>query len=164
MPANDTVLIEGARIIFRNFTGVEGQYNREGDRNFAVLLDEEIAQAMAEDGWNIKYLRPREGDEGAEPQAYVQVSVSYENRPPRIMMITSKGRTELPEDLVSILDDADIENVDLIIRPYNWSVGGRGGVKAYLKKMYVTIREDELDMKYSEIPDAIPTRSGKVEE
>lgn len=164
MPANDTVLIEGARIIFRNFTGVEGQYNREGDRNFAVLLDQDIAEAMADDGWNVKYLRPREGDDVGEQQAYLQVSVSYDNRPPRITMITRRGRTEIPEDLVSILDDADIENVDLIIRPYNWSVGGRGGVKAYLKKMFVTIREDELDMKYADVPEAVPTRSGRVEE
>jgi len=29
----NTVLMEGVRIIFRNFAGKEGQYNREGDRD-----------------------------------------------------------------------------------------------------------------------------------
>ena len=42
MPKDNTVLMEGVRIIFRNFSGKEGQYNREGDRNFAVLLDEKL--------------------------------------------------------------------------------------------------------------------------
>jgi hypothetical protein len=32
------VLMEGVRIIFRNFAGKEGQYNKEGDRNFGVIL------------------------------------------------------------------------------------------------------------------------------
>ena len=47
-------MMEGVRIIFRNFAGKEGQYNREGDRNFAVLLDDKAAAAMAEDQWNVK--------------------------------------------------------------------------------------------------------------
>src|SRR3954463_9749401 len=105
MPVNDnTVLMEGVRIIFRNFAGKEGQYNREGDRNFAVLLDDEIANIMAADGWNIKWLRPREDpDEGETEQAYLQVSVNFKGRPPRIVQITSRGRTNLSEDEVEVL-------------------------------------------------------------
>lgn len=38
MPQDNTILLEDVRIIFRNFAGREGMYNREGDRNFAVLL------------------------------------------------------------------------------------------------------------------------------
>lgn len=146
------ILFEGARIIFRNFAGVEGQFNREGDRNFCLLLAPEDAAQMLNDGWNVKYLRPRE--EGDEPQPYIQVSVSYKNRPPKIRMITSRGQTDLPEDLISVLDWAEIANVDLIVNPYSWSVNGKSGIKAYLKTLYVTIAEDELERKYADVPDS----------
>lgn len=150
MPQNDSVVMEGVRIIFRNFTGKEGQYNREGERNFAVLLDEKTANAMAEDDWNVKWLRPREDQEEETPQAYLPVSVSYKGRPPRIVLITSGGRTNLGEEEVDMLDWADIVNVDLIVNPYRWEVNQKSGVKAYLQSMYVTIEEDALERKYSE--------------
>lgn len=146
-----TVTIEDARIIFRNFTGLEGDFNRAGDRNFVVLLPPVIAQQMQEDGWNIKYLDPRE--EGDEPQPCVQVSVGYKVMPPRVVMITSKNRTDLREDMIDLLDAADIIKADIIIRPYNWEVRGNRGVKAYLKTMFVTIQEDELELKYAQGPE-----------
>lgn len=152
MPPNDnTVLMEGVRIIFRNFAGKEGQYNREGDRNFAVLLDEKVAEDMAQDGWNVKMLQPRSEDEGEEPQAYLPVSVNFKGRPPRIVLITSRGRTNLYEDSIEMLDWADIINVDLIVRPYEWTVNQKSGIKAYLQSIYVTIEEDALELKYSEL-------------
>lgn len=150
MPDN-TVLMEGVRIIFRNFAGKEQQYNREGDRNFAVLLDDEVAQAMANDGWNVKWLKPREDDEEGVEQAYLQVTVGFKGRPPNIVMITSRGRTNLTEDTIETLDWADIRNVDLIVRPYEWAVQGKTGIKAYLQSLYVTIEEDALAQKYADI-------------
>jgi hypothetical protein len=153
MPQDNTVLMEGVRIIFRNFAGKEGQYNREGDRNFGVILDEATAQKMAEDGWNIKWLKPREEDEEDSPeQAWLPVSVKYDaGRPPRIVLITSRGRTNLDESEVVMLDWADITNVDMIVRPYEWNVSGKTGIKAYLQSMYVTIDEDPLERKYAEM-------------
>lgn len=151
MPTQDnTVLMEGVKIIFRNFSGKEGQYNREGDRNFAVLLDDTVAEQMAEDGWNIKWLKPREDEEEETPQAYLQVSVNFKGRPPRIVLITSRGRTNLGEDAIEMLDWADILNVDMIVRPYEWTVSGKTGIKAYLQSIYVTIEEDALEKKYAE--------------
>ena len=159
MPQDNTVLMEGVRIIFRNFAGKEGQYNREGDRNFAVLLDDTVANSMPEDGWNVKWLKPREDNpEDAEEssQAYLQVSVNFKGRPPRIVLITSRGRTNLDEDQIEMLDWAEIKNVDLIVRPYEWLVNNKSGIKAYLQSIYVTIEEDALELKYADL-DMAPT-------
>lgn len=147
-----SLTFEDARIVFRNFSGKEGQYNREGDRNFALIIANDISDQMLDDGWNIKYLRPRE--EGDEPQAYMQVSVSYKQRPPRVVMITSRGRTNIPEQMLDILDWAEIRQVDLIVNPYQWAVNGKTGVKAYLKSIFITIEEDELERKYADVPDS----------
>lgn len=162
-PQDNTVRMDGVRIIFRNFAGKEGPYNREGDRNFAVPLDPEVAEQMARDGWNIKTLRPREDDEEQLEQPYLPVSVKYgKGRPPRIVMVTSRGRSDLGEDEIEVLDYADIRNVDLIVRPYEWGpINGKTGIKAYLKTMFVTIHEDELELKYATLED-IPASAGRV--
>jgi hypothetical protein len=142
-----TFMVEDAQIIFRNFTGKEGQYNREGDRNFAVILEADVAEKMLEDGWNVRYLTAR--DEGDKDTPYIQVAVNFNNRPPRVSMITSTNRTQLDEGTIDILDWAEIETVDLIARGYEWTVNGKSGVKAYLQSLFVTIQEDDLERKYA---------------
>jgi hypothetical protein len=141
-----TVTIEDAQLIFKNFAGKEGQFNAAGNREFSVLLDPETATRMERDGWNIKYLKPRE--EGDEPVPYLPVSVSFKVRPPRIVMMSSTARTQLDEDSCEVLDWADIEKSDLIVTPYEWSVNGKTGIKAYLKSLFVMIAEDDLERKY----------------
>jgi len=142
-----TFMVEDARIIFRNFSGKEGQYNREGDRNFAVVLPLDVADQMAADGWNVRMLDPRE--EGDDPTPYVSVAVNFDNRPPRVVLLTSSTRTQLDEASVEVLDWSDIKTADLIARGYEWSVNGKTGVKAYLQSLFVTIEEDALERKYS---------------
>lgn len=153
MAENDgTVLMEGVRLIFRNFAGKEGKYNAEGDRNFGVVIDDATAEAMLADGWNVKYLKPREEDEDETPTPWLPVAVGYgKGRPPRVVVITSRGRTNLDESSVEMLDWADIVNVDMIVRPYHYEVRGDKGVKAYVQSIYVTIEEDELEKKYADL-------------
>lgn len=146
------ITIEDARIAFRNFSGKEGQYNAAGRRNFCVLIDESVAKDLISQGWNVRYLKAKESDD--PDQAYMQVSVSYKNFPPMVAVISGNKKTILDESSIHVLDWAEIEKVDLIIRPYSWEVNGKTGVKAYLKKMYVTLVEDELEAKYSDIPNA----------
>lgn len=149
------ITIEDAQIRFRNFEGKEGRYNKEGERNFILLLEPDLAKQMYADGFNIKQLKPRDEDEA--PQDYVQVKVNFKTipgqRPPRVVMVTGRGKTTLDESTAQILDWADIAKVDLIIRPYHWDINGNTGVTAYLYSIFVTINEDELDMKYAETPD-----------
>jgi len=148
----NNVVIENAKIGFRNFSGKEGKFNPAGRRNFCVFLDEDVASQLESDGWNIRWLQPK--DETEQRKAYMQVAVSFDNIPPKIIIISSKGKTILDDSTVSILDWAEIKEVDLIIRPYNWNVSGKGGVKAYVKSMYVTIVEDEFESKYYDVPDS----------
>lgn len=140
------ISVENARIIFRNFAGKESRYNPKGKRNFCLIIDNDVAENLKDIGWNIKYLNPRDPDE--IPQAYLQVAVAFENFPPKIWLVSGGKKTELDEDSVSVLDYAEIENIDIIVRPYTWDVNGKGGIKAYVKNMYVTVAENEFEKKY----------------
>jgi hypothetical protein len=139
--------LEDITIAFRNFAGKEDMYNRQGDRNFAIILPPDVADSMLRDGWNVKYLKAR--DEGDEPQPYIQVAVSYKNRPPKICLVTSKSMTYLTEAEVEMLDWVDIETADCTLNPYDWSVNGKAGTKAYLQSLYIKIEEDYLQAKWS---------------
>lgn len=153
----NTVSIENARIGFRNFSGLGGQYNREGDRNFVIFLDHDIAESLASEGWLVKELPARE--EGDRPQPFIKVSVGFKF-PPKIVLV-KKNRVEyLEEKTINLLDWAEIESCDITIRPYEWEVSGKTGVKAYLKTMYVKLIEDDFESKYADLIDSAKTCIG----
>lgn len=147
------VILQDHRIVFRNFSGAEGRFNPKGRRNFNVILTDDEAVNMERDGWNVKYLQPREEDQLPTPRLEISVHYSERATPPTVVLITSRGKTRLTEDMLPILDWCEIANVDMILRPYEWEVNGKTGVKAYLKSIYVTIVEDALELKYADVPE-----------
>jgi hypothetical protein len=149
---NKSFMVEDAEIIFRNFEGREGPYNKKGERSFGVVLTDEVAAQMLNDGWNVKFLEPRE--EGDSPRPFISVAARFDKYPPRVVLITSSSRTQLDEGSVEVLDWTNFKTVDLIARGSYWEVNGKSGWKAYLQSMFVTIEEDALERKYgiNELP------------
>lgn len=142
--------LENVKIGYRNFSGDEGPYNRKGDRSFSIFLEDALAKEIFENGWNVKWPKPnpdiREEDDKRLP--YLTVSVRFDNIPPKVVLIVGEKVNILTEDQVGTLDYAEIENVDVVVTPYNWSVNGKDGIKAYLKSIYVTLKPDPFAEKY----------------
>lgn len=150
--------IENARLIFKNFSGRPDKFNPNGGRRtFGLVLTKEQADELTADGWNIKELQPT--DEYSDPTYFLQVKVNYGNISPNIYMIAGNKRTLLDAESVDVLDHAELQNVDIIVDPSFWEMNGRTGITAYVKTMYVTIKEDRFASKYSQyddIPEELP--------
>lgn len=141
--------VEDARIIWRNFEGRKTLYNALGQRNFALVIPPEDVENMRADGWNVKTKAPNPEYPDQEPLSTLAVKVNFSGaKPPRIVVIAGKDRTELDESTVDMLDRVQIEHVDLIINPSYYDVNGRQGYSAYLRSIYVTIVQDDLEKKY----------------
>jgi hypothetical protein len=141
-----TLFVENARLIFRNFAGLPRMFNSEGDRNFHIVLEPELALKLREEGWRIKQLKPR--GEQEEGDYHLNVTVNYKTgRPPRCVLITSNNRTELGADEVGMIDVADIKIADVFINGW-WSKSYGGGYGGFLKSIFVTINYDAAELKY----------------
>lgn len=181
------VQIDKARIIFRNFRGEGSQYNREGDRNFAVVIPdrdltekevksildmysdaemvynpemecdvltiagEEVlttVEALRALRWNVKVKAPRNEDEG--PMHYLSVKVSFNDRGPAVFLQSGNNRRKLTEQTAFLIDEIDILEANMDIRPYDWAVGGREGRSAYLQEMYVVQEIGRFEARFAE--------------
>lgn len=139
--------IDECRITHKNFRGEGTKFNREGDRNFSVIIDDQdVADALIEEGWNVKIKPPREV--GEEPFMYLPVKVKYSGYGPVAYLKTGSRVNKLDEDSIFCLDEVDIENVDLDIRPYDWEFSGKQGRTAYLQTIHVTQRMDRFAARY----------------
>lgn len=145
----DILQVNDARIIYRNFKGEGGKYNREGDRNFAMVIpNQELADELISRGWNVKIKAPRE--EGDDPFMYLPIKVKFNDHGPRIYLTAGNHTNCLEEDMVAMLDDIDIRSVDLDIRPYDWEVTGKTGRTAYLQAMEVIQEIDRFAARMAE--------------
>lgn len=138
----EIIQIDDAIICFRNFEGRGDKFNREGDRNFAVIIEtEEMRDALLERGWNVKTKPPRE--DGDEPFMYLPVKVKFNDRGPKVHLVSGRSDNILDEDSIHRLDRIYIASVDMDIRPYDWEVQGKAGRTAYLQSMRVVQSFDD---------------------
>ena len=141
--------LEDARIIYRNFAGAAGKFNREGDRSFAVIIPDEATKDMlVEAGWNVKIKPPR--DDFDEPFMFLPVKVKFNNRGPAAYFRSGNSVKRLTEDTIDILDEIDIMSVDMDLRAFDWEINGRTGRTAYLEAIDVVQRVDRFGARYAE--------------
>ena len=98
--------IDGAEIMFKNFSGRPTIYDREGgDRNFCLRIDDEdIANELISRGWNVKIKPARDPQE--PPLMFMKVKVKFNNNGPNIYLVSGGAKAKLDEDSVSVLDNA----------------------------------------------------------
>lgn len=141
--------LEDARVIYRNFSGTAGKFNREGDRNFAVVIpDEETKDMLVEAGWNVKIKPPR--DDFDEPFMFLPVKIKFNSRGPAAYVRSGDRAQRLNEETISILDEIDILSADMDLRPFDWEVNGKTGRTAYLEAIDVIQRVDRFGARYAE--------------
>lgn len=140
----DILQIDDARIVHRNFEGRGSQYNREGDRNFSLVIPtQEMADELIERGWNVKIKAPRE--DGEDPFIFLPVKVSFNDYGPAVYLQVGDKRVELDEESAKCLDNVDIISCDMDIRAYDWGpINGAYGRSAYLQTIRVHQRVDRF--------------------
>lgn len=146
--------IDDAKIVYRNFRGEGSKYNREGDRNFSLVIpNREIADRLIEDGWNVK-IKPSNNEEEDE-FITLPVKVKFNDRGPQVFIVSGESHRKLKEDTVAMLDDIDIASVDLDIRPYDWTIqegtpNEKSGRTAYLQSIKVIQNIDRISAQFAE--------------
>lgn len=141
--------VDDARICYLNFSGVGTKFNREGDRNFALIIpDTESADILTNNGWNVKVKPPR--DEDDTPFMFMPVKIKFNANGPAVYLKSGASVTRLNEDTIGMLDDISIVSVSMDIRPYDWEVNGKSGRTAYLQSIEVIQRIDRFGAKYGQ--------------
>ena len=86
--------IDDAKIVYRNFKGEGSKYNREGDRNFSLIIpNREIADKLIEEGWNVK-IKPSNNDEEDE-FITLPVKVKFNDRGPQVFIVSGESHRKL---------------------------------------------------------------------
>ena len=151
---NGDLKIENAVLAWPNFSGKATQFNPNGGkRTFCVLLNEEIADILSADGWNVKRRPPRE--DGDYPLIYTEIVINMQSQyPPDVYVrneFNGKGTMrKLTDDNISMLDNIQIVNADLVIHPYEHGIG-QFKVKGYARFVNVLqAQSNYFGDKYSE--------------
>ena len=138
------LLVDDAKIIYKNFAGRGSDYNKEGDRNFSLVIPQEFVEGLLADGWNVK---EKVSQSTGEKFYVMPVTVRYfdENGDGCDAVMKANGsKIILNPDTIGQLDRADIVRCDMDIRPYFWKYGNKSGKSAQLEVISVEIRTNRF--------------------
>lgn len=152
--ARKVISLEDTRFIY--MTNFQGDPNRDKYRavgKFAniVIPDLMLARELIDEGFNIRFTRPKEGEEeGFIPTYYVRVNVNYDvSWPPKIYIVTGNNEPKLLDDeSIGMLDNIRVKNVNAVLSSREWEPGR---FSLYVKTMYVEqdIEDDPFAARYA---------------
>ena len=148
-------------ILFSNLEGRKEGYDQDGDRKFRLKFnDPELAQQLAEDGWNIRIYTPK--NEEYDPYYYMKVVTKFRvdsekvRQDPEIHLVNSKNDILCGPQNMADIDMAfrnhKVVRVDLSVNPYHWNnptIGKGEGVAAYIREMWVEIQDSPFASRYA---------------
>jgi hypothetical protein len=149
---SNKIEIRGAHIARRNFRGEERRFggkimNSAGNRNFLLILPDDMVGDLIADGWNVKQFKPAE--DGTPGDYFINVKVNCSYKPPVCWLVTEKGdgktRTRLDEDTIGELDFADIIDLKVVVKPVRRvdEYTGKETVSAYLETLYAEVENGD---------------------
>ena len=150
------IKLSDSTITFRNLAGRPTDWNKKGGvRDFAVVIEnQEVLDMLVGMGFNVKQFNKK--NENDPDSFYLKVKVNFKFndegklQAPLIYIINGKTKSKpLTPGNVEIVDRANIDYCDILITPYYCEVKGVNYVSAYLSTMYVNIKEDPFEEKYS---------------
>ena len=148
MQRNNELVLTDAELLYTNFSGRIGQYNRDGKRYFNVYVDDpEIVNKLTEDGWRVSIRTPKTPDEPIRHS--IKVMVSYQFEPfPVIIRVVNGAEYYLDETTVGQLDKDRILKALVKVHGSGKKNSPDGKFTAYLDKMVVECEEDPFDTEY----------------
>lgn len=144
----DVVEFTNVKIVHRNLSGRQNEYNRAGNRTFSVVLTEDEAEELLDRGYNVRIRQAKDNPD--EKFCFLSMTVNYNHIPPRIYRVVGGKMTLLNESNVGIIDTSDIFNVNLSVNARYWEINGKSGIKPYVNVMYVEVEEDSFADRYAD--------------
>lgn len=154
---NKEYIVDNPYLQWMNFSGTETPNNRKGRRNVCWRIpDPELAQKLAEDGYNVKHHSVRDGYEGEEYD-YLQIQLNYRDKDgvpfaekypglvPEVWKVDEDGYAILiGEDGVGFFDNQIITDAVLEFRRYDWNYNRKTGTTACIKRIFLTVKTDPI--------------------
>lgn len=144
MENNKLVSIENTRFIFEtNFSGDPRRDKFGSTKRYAnIVLPEDVASQLMEEGFNVKCLDPKEDYESNEPTYFIKATCNFESKyPPRIYLVSGDNNPSLLDsEAVGVIDTVYIKNVNAILS--KWYNDNTGKWSLFVRTLYV---EQELD-------------------
>ena len=91
---------------------------------------------------------------GDPPEFTLKIKISYKYEEPAIYFLKGNRRFRATEEDLVDIKRSTCERIDVICSPSRWVQPDRTGVTAYVKEMYVKIRESRFAEMYSDYDDA----------